>query len=157
MNIGSTVNYRLLADQAKALLSVTGDRIANAANMSALLFQELPDINWVGFYFLENDELILGPFQGRPACVQILLGQGVCGTAASSGAVLRVANVHEFDGHIACDTDSKSELVIPLAKDGKMIGVLDIDSPQQDRFSEEDESGLARLAEIYLNSISSPE
>jgi GAF domain-containing protein len=147
------VNYPLLAVQAKALLSGQGNRIANAANLSALLFQELPEVNWAGFYFLEVDALMLGPFQGKPACVQIPVGQGVCGTAAASGKVQRVARVHDFDGHIVCDTDSVSELVIPLFKNGHLVGVLDIDSPRENRFSQADETALVRLAEIYLDSI----
>ena len=148
------MNYRRLIAQAEALLSGESNRISNAANLSALLYQELPRVNWAGFYFLENDELMLGPFQGKPACVRISMGQGVCGTAALSGAVQRVADVHEFKGHIACDTGSASELVIPLVKDGLLIGVLDIDSPHKDRFSAGDEDGLVRLADVYLCSIS---
>ena len=147
------VNYRLLSAQAEALLSVQSNRIANAANLSALLFLELQDVNWVGFYFLHDKTLILGPFQGKPACAEIPLGQGVCGTAAASGKIQRVANVHEFPGHIACDAASESELVVPLFKDNKLIGVLDIDSQLQDRFDENDELGLSRLAQIYMNSI----
>ena len=153
MNEQAQVNYPRLAEQAEALQSVGRNRVSNAANLSALLFQELPCLNWAGFYFLENDNLLLGPFQGKPACVRIPMGQGVCGTAALSGVVMRVANVHEFDGHIACDTDSESELVIPLFKDEILIGVLDIDSPRKDRFSAGDESGLVKLADIYLRSI----
>ncbi len=153
MNEQAQVNYPRLAEQAEALLSVGRNRVSNAANLSALLFQELPCLNWAGFYFLENDSLLLGPFQGKPACVRIPMGQGVCGTAALSGVVMRVANVHEFDGHIACDTGSESELVIPLFKDEILIGVLDIDSPRKDRFSAGDESGLVKLADIYLRSI----
>ena len=147
------VNFRRLAAQAEALLSGQTNRISNAANLSALLFQELPEVNWAGFYFLEGEELLLGPFQGQPACVQIPMGHGVCGTAAVSGVVQRVGNVHEFEGHIACDANSVSELVIPLFKDGQLIGVLDIDSPQANRFSREDEAGLAGIAQIYLQSI----
>ena len=147
------VNFRRLAAQAEALLSGQTNRISNAANLSALLFQELPGVNWAGFYFLEGEELLLGPFQGQPACVQIPMGQGICGTAAASGLVQRVANVHEFESHIACDVNSVSELVIPLLKDGQLIGVLDIDSPLANRFSQEDEAGLAGIAQIYLQSI----
>ena len=148
------VNYRLLAAQAETLMSGQSNRIANAANLGALLYQELPDVNWAGFYFLAGDVLLLGPFQRRPACVEIPLGQGVCGTAALTGEVQRVANVHDFDGHIACDAASESELVIPLIRDGEMIGVLDIDSPHPDRFSEADEAGILRISEIFLDSIS---
>lgn len=148
------VNYPLLAAQAEALLSGQSHQVANAANLSALLFMELPDINWLGFYFLEGENLVLGPFQGKPACVDIPLGQGVCGTAGATGETQRVANVHQFEGHIACDSDSESELVIPLFREGKVFGVLDIDSPSLDRFSEADESGLAKIAEIFSSSVS---
>jgi len=154
LNTSKQVNYELLSAQAEALLSGQSHRIANAANLSALLFMELPDINWLGFYFVEGDGLVLGPFQGKPACVDIPLGQGVCGTAAASGETQRVANVHEFEGHIACDTNSESELVIPLLSHGKVFGVLDIDSPSLDRFSEADEAGLSKIAEIYSRSVS---
>lgn len=143
----------MLSAQAEALLSGQTHRIANAANLAALLYMELPDINWVGFYFLEQDRLMLGPFQGKPACVDIPVGQGVCGTAVASGQIQRVSNVHEFVGHIACDTDSESELVIPLFINGSVFGVLDIDSPSLDRFSNEDETALASIAEIYTRSI----
>ena len=153
MNSELKVNFKRLAAQAQALLSGQTNRIANAANLSALLFEELPGVNWAGFYFLEGEELLLGPFQGRPACVQIPLGRGVCGTAAESGLVQRIADVHEFEGHIACDASSVSELVIPLLKDGQLIGVLDIDSPMANRFTLEDETGLVGLAQIYLQSI----
>jgi L-methionine (R)-S-oxide reductase len=148
-----TVNYRLLCAQADALLSGQRNRISNAANLSALIFQELPDINWAGFYFEVNGTLMLGPFQGKPACVELPVGSGVCGTAAATGEIQRVANVHTFNGHIVCDTDSESELVVPLHLNGNLLGVLDIDSPSLNRFSAEDEVGLARLADIYLASI----
>lgn len=147
------VDYSLLARQAEGLLSGQRNRISNAANLAALIFQELPDVNWAGFYFEVGGRLMLGPFQGKPACVDIPIGSGVCGAAASSGKVQRVADVHQFDGHIACDTASESELVIPLFINGELLGVLDIDSPIRDRFSAEDEKGLSRLAEIYLESI----
>jgi GAF domain-containing protein len=147
------MDYRLLAAQAEALLSGQRHRIANAANLSALVYRELPDVNWVGFYFLEDEALILGPFQGKPACVSIPLGDGVCGMAAATGKVQCVADVHAFDGHIVCDADSRSELVVPLVKDGRIIGVFDIDSPKKGRFEARDEQGLVRLAEIYLESI----
>ena len=147
------VNYQLLSAQAEALLSGQTHRVANAANLAALLYMELPDINWAGFYFLEQDRLMLGPFQGQPACVEIPVGQGVCGTAVASGEIQRVSNVNDFAGHIACDTDSESELVIPLSQNGIILGVLDVDSPSQDRFSKEDETGLAGIAEIYVRSI----
>jgi GAF domain-containing protein len=153
MNAERQTNYRLLAAQAEALLSGQSNRIANAANLSALLFLELQDINWVGFYFLNDGVLLLGPFQGKPACVEIPLDQGVCGTAATTGQLQRVANVHDFPGHIACDTASVSELVVPLFKDNELIGVLDVDSPCADRFDENDAEGLRKLADIFLDSI----
>jgi GAF domain-containing protein len=146
-------DYEQLAAQAEALLSGQRHRIANAANLTALVYQALADVNWVGFYFLEGDTLVLGPFQGKPACVSIPLGRGVCGTAAANGAVQRVADVHAFDGHIVCDVDSRSELVVPLLQAGRIIGVFDLDSPKPGRFGLRDEAGLVRLAEIYLESI----
>ena len=143
-----------LLGQARSLLGGQRDLVANAANLSALLYQSLEDVNWVGFYFLKAGELVVGPFQGKPACVRIPLGQGVCGTAAATRRVQRVADVDRFAGHIACDGDSRSEIVVPLIEDGVLRGVLDVDSPVRDRFSEEDEAGIVRLAEIYLDSIS---
>jgi GAF domain-containing protein len=150
--MSENMDYRLLEAQARGLLSGQRHRIANAANLSALLYQELPDVNWVGFYFLEGDTLVLGPFQGKPACVSLPLGEGVCGTAAATGTIQRVADVHAFSGHIACDAASASELVIPLFSDGRCIGVLDLDSPLHDRFSEQDAEGMARLAQTWLES-----
>jgi GAF domain-containing protein len=135
------------------LLSGHAHRIANAANLSALIFQELPDLNWAGFYFLEGDELIVGPFQGKPACVVIPMGKGVCGTAAATGETQRVADVHAFDGHIACDTASQSEIVVPLYLRDALIGVLDIDSPILNRFGPEDQAGIEALANIYTDSL----
>jgi len=135
------------------LLSVSSNRISNAANLSALLYQELPGISWVGFYFLEDQTLMLGPFQGKPACVSIEMGKGVCGSAASSGQSIRVADVDNFDGHIACDADARAEIVVPLFKQGELLGVLDVDSLKPDRFSEQDEAGLNALAQVYLSSI----
>lgn len=151
--MSGTVDYNTLAAQASGLLSGHRDRIANAANLSALIYQELPDVNWVGFYFQRDNELVLGPFQGKPACVSIPLGQGVCGTAAETRLVQRVADVQSFEGHIACDVASRSELVFPLLKQGEVIGVLDLDSPELERFSAADEIGLAGLARIYVDSI----
>jgi GAF domain-containing protein len=142
-----------LAAQARALLSGQRDRIANAANLSALLYMELPDINWAGFYFLQGEQLVLGPFQGKPACVSIPLGAGVCGAAAVSRATQRVADVQAFAGHIACDLNSRSEIVVPLVKHEQLIGVLDIDSPQPDRFSAKEQVLLEEIALIYLESI----
>jgi len=149
----NAVDYKLLQAQAESLLSGQRNRISNAANLGALIYQELPEVHWVGFYFMVGDVLMLGPFQGKPACVEIPLGQGVCGTAAQTGKLQRVGNVHDFVGHIACDVASESELVVPLVKDGRLLGVLDVDSPRRDRFSEEDEAGLSSLAAVYLASI----
>jgi len=146
-------DFDTLVQQAEALLGGQRHRVANAANLSALIYQSLDDINWAGFYFREGDELIVGPFQGKPACVRIPMGRGVCGTAAASGQVQRVADVHAFDDHIACDPDSRSEIVVPLSLDDHVFGVLDIDSPRPDRFSTEDERGLRRLAAVYVKSL----
>jgi GAF domain-containing protein len=142
-----------LIDQAAALLSGQTDLVANAANLSALLFHSLDEVNWVGFYFLKDDRLIVGPFQGKPACVSIPLDKGVCGTAATTREIQRVADVNAFSGHIACDADTRSEIVLPLVRGGELLGVLDIDSPVQGRFSEEDEMLLAEIAKIFLRSI----
>ena len=147
------VSWQQLAQQAEGLLSVSSDHIANAANLSALMYQELPDVSWVGFYFLNDKKLLLGPFQGKPACVSIEIAKGVCGTAASTGETLRVADVEAFDGHIACDPQARSEVVVPLFKGGELLGVLDIDSTSLARFTEEDETGLKVLAQVYLSSI----
>jgi len=135
--------YQLLAQQAQSLIEGEPDLTANLANISALLNMSFDNINWVGFYLLKDDQLVLGPFQGNVACVRIALGQGVCGTAFSTNTIQRIADVHQFDGHIACDAASQSEIVLPLNIDGKTIGVLDIDSPITDRFSEIDEQGLS--------------
>jgi len=129
------------------------DPIANMANASALIFETLPDVNWVGFYRNVNDELVLGPFQGRPACIRMTFDQGVCGAAAKSRKVQRVQDVHSFPGHIACDTASNSEIVIPLIRDGELLGVLDIDSPKTARFTQEDEAGCVRLGEILSSAL----
>jgi len=146
-------SWQRLLQQAEGLLSVSSNRISNAANLSALLYQELNDISWAGFYFLDDGILMLGPFQGKPACVNIEMGKGVCGTAASSGQTIRVADVDMFDGHIACDADARAEMVVPLFKHGELLGVLDVDSAHPDRFSEQDEVGLKALAKLYLSSI----
>lgn len=142
-----------ILQQAAALMSGQRDRIANAANLSALLYHSLADVNWAGFYFSRGDHLMVGPFQGKPACVRIPMGKGVCGTAAATREIQRVADVHAFDGHIACDVNSRSEIVLPLVLNNQVIGVLDLDSPSPDRFSEADEDMLRRVAEIYLQSI----
>jgi len=146
-------SWQRLAQQAEGLLSVSSNRISNAANLSALLYQELEDVSWVGFYFFLGEALMVGPFQGKPACVRIEMGKGVCGTAAISGETIRVADVELFDGHIVCDADARSEIVVPLFIRGELLGVLDIDSQRIDRFSEEDEVGLKALAQVYLSSI----
>ncbi len=148
-----TPAYTLLVNQARSLLSGQAHRIANAANLSALIFHELPDLNWAGFYFLEGDTLVVGPFQGKPACVHIPLGKGVCGTAAARRETQRVADVRAFDGHIACDAASESEIVVPLVQGDRVIGVLDIDSPIRDRFSAQDQAGIEALAQVYIDSL----
>lgn len=148
-------HYQRLTKQALALLESETDLIANLSNLSALLNMELEDLNWVGFYLIKDGELVLGPFQGQPACVRIPLGRGVCGTAAASNTVQRIYDVHAFEGHIACDAASNSELVIPFSINGNIAGVLDIDSPSIGRFSEIDEKGLTELMveiEKLLNS-----
>ena len=144
--------YEQLAAQLSSLLAGERDLIANAANFSSLIFHALPDLNWAGFYFLKNDELLLGPFQGKPACVRIAVGQGVCGAAAQSCITTIVPNVHEFPGHIACDSASNSEIVIPLMKGERFLGVLDLDSPLFGRFDEEDGIGLNRLLSVLIES-----
>lgn len=146
--------YAQLATQAQALLAGERDRIANAANLSALVYRALPDLNWVGFYFYDGRELVVGPFQGLPACVRIALDKGVCGAAARTRETQRVDDVHAFPGHIACDAASRSELVVPLVRDGALIGVFDLDSPLPSRFDVEDQVGLERIAALYLDAIS---
>ncbi|OEF24093.1 GAF domain-containing protein [Vibrio rumoiensis] len=137
--------YQRITAQVTALIESEPDMIANLANISSLLNMELEDINWVGFYLLKGDELVLGPFQGNPACVRIPVGRGVCGTAISENTVQRIHDVHEFEGHIACDAQSNSEIVIPFTLNKQVVGVLDIDSPSIGRFSQEDEQGLVEL------------
>lgn len=146
-------DYDLLTQQAEALTKDCPHLIANLANISALLYTILDDINWVGFYLLEKEKLILGPFQGNPACIEIPLGKGVCGTAAAENRTQLVPDVHQFPGHIACDSASRSEIVIPIHKDGKVFGVLDIDSPSLSRFTEEDQSGLGKLVSVLEETI----
>jgi L-methionine (R)-S-oxide reductase len=145
--------YRELARDLEALISGERDLIANAANTSALIFGALPDLNWAGFYLYKSGELVLGPFQGKPACVRIALGKGVCGTAAQRRATIRVEDVHQFPGHIACDSASNSEIVIPLVRGGELLGVLDLDSPNLRRFGEQDQRGLEALAAIFIASL----
>jgi L-methionine (R)-S-oxide reductase len=142
--------YDLLAAQLESLLADERDFIANAAQFAAFVFHELEGLNWAGFYLNKDEQLVLGPFQGRVACVRIPFGRGVCGAAASSRQTQRVEDVHAFPGHIACDSASNSELVVPLVKDGRLIGVLDLDSPQLARFSAADQLGIERLAAIFL-------
>ena len=146
-------SWQRLIQQAEGLLAVSTNPISNAANLSALLYYELVDVSWVGFYFLDGKTLLVGPFQGKPACVSINLGEGVCGTAAATGKPIRVADVETFDGHISCDSDARSELVVPLFKQAELLGVLDVDSSSLDRFSREDEVGLMALADVYLSSV----
>jgi GAF domain-containing protein len=142
--------YRDLAAQLRSLIAGEPDRVANAANMAALLYHGLPDLNWAGFYFTQGGELVLGPFQGQPACVRIPWGSGVCGAAASRGEIVLVPDVHDFPGHIACDAVSQSELVVPLIEDGRVTGVLDLDSPRLARFDAEDQAGCEQLVSIFL-------
>lgn len=142
------IDYRLLKEQMDALTGTQSRPIPNLANASALLWQILPDLNWAGFYLMEDGALYLGPFQGKTACIRIPLGQGVCGTAAQKDQVLRVYDVHEFEGHIACDSASNSEIVLPIHDGDDVIGVLDIDSPLVGRFSEEDEDGLKEIVKV---------
>lgn len=146
--------YGELAVQARALLAGEDNRIANAANFSALVFHALPDLNWAGFYFFDGQELVVGPFQGQPACVRIALGKGVCGTAAVTRATQVVPDVNEFPGHIACDAASRSEIVVPLvAADGTLLGVFDVDSPRPARFDDDDRQGLEALCRIWLEAV----
>ncbi len=149
-SLSKDVFYSLLYRQAEALLRDETDLIANMANLSALLFTALDNVNWVGFYRLLNDILILGPFQGNPACVRIKVGQGVCGTSVARQETLIVPDVHRFDGHIACDSASNSEIVIPLLIKDQVIGVLDIDSPQYNRFDRRDQHELQKIVELLL-------
>jgi len=142
--------YGLLAAQLESLLADERDFIANAAQFSAFLYSQIEDLNWAGFYLNRNEELVLGPFQGQIACVRIPFGRGVCGAAAQTRLTQRVEDVHEFPGHIACDSASNSELVVPLVKAGRLIGVLDLDSPSVSRFSEQDQAGIEQLAAIFL-------
>lgn len=144
--------YPLLQAQLRALLAGERDFVANAAQFSAFLFHELAELNWAGFYLARGDELVLGPFQGKVACVRIPFGRGVCGTAAASGHVQRVEDVHAFAGHIACDSASNSELVIPLFKGARLFGVLDLDSPRRGRFSAEDQEGIEQLVRVFVES-----
>jgi GAF domain-containing protein len=146
-------DYYRLALELAALLADERDLMANAANTAAFLFDALPELNWVGFYFLKDNELVVGPFQGKPACVRIALGAGVCGTAAAQERTVVVPDVHEFPGHIACDANSRSEIVVPLKLDGALLGVLDLDSPRLGRFDDADRLGIEKLAAIFVDSL----
>lgn len=145
-----TARYASIARRLDALLEGERNFLANTANTAALIFELAGDLNWAGFYFRQGDELVLGPFQGRTACVRIAMGRGVCGEAAARGETIVVPNVHKFEGHIACDAASNAELVVPLAEEGHVFGVLDLDSPTVDRFDDEDRAGMEELARIYL-------
>ena len=156
-NIDSTAPkfqlYRELLRSADVLTTGEDDAVANMANVSALLWQFIPDVNWTGFYRIVNDELVLGPFQGKPACIRIALGEGVCGAAAASGETQLVADVHSFPGHIACDANSRSELVVPVKRSGKVVAVIDIDSPSASRFDADDAAGMEALAALLSDRI----
>ena len=144
--------YTEVANELAALLADERDPIANAANTAALLFDRLPDVNWAGFYIFRGDELVLGPFQGRPACVRIAMGKGVCGTAAAKQQTLVVPDVHAFPGHIACDDASRAEVVVPIRCGDRVIGVLDVDSPVRGRFDATDGQGLERIVSVFQSS-----
>ncbi len=146
-------DYEKLCAELKALTDGVPYRIANLANASALIYNSLEDLNWAGFYFMEGGRLVLGPFQGKPACIEIPVGRGVCGAAAQEGKTQLVPDVHLFPGHIACDSASNSEIVVPLRVDGEIVGVLDIDSPWPGRFTEEDQTGLEAVAEIIAQML----
>jgi GAF domain-containing protein len=147
------MNYTVMHNQLRELTQDVPHPIANMANAAALLWHGLDRINWAGFYLLENDTLVLGPFQGKPACIEIPVGKGVCGTAVAAGKTIRVDDVHAFPGHIACDCDSRSEIVIPLRKNGRILGVLDIDSPVLGRFTSEDQIGLELFSEVLAAAL----
>jgi L-methionine (R)-S-oxide reductase len=151
-SLSKAAAYRETNIQLAGLFSGEDNGLANAANMCALLFQMLPKVNWVGFYFLHGTELVLGPFQGKIACVRIAMGRGVCGTAAERREILVVPDVNEFPGHIACDAESRSEIVVPLVQHGRLLGVLDLDSPELARFDDEDRAGLKASVDLLLKS-----
>jgi GAF domain-containing protein len=150
MPAGKIALYNDLAGQLAALIADEPDRIANAANMAALVYHGLSDLNWAGFYCAKGDVLVLGPFQGKPACVRIAWGRGVCGNAAARGAAIVVPDVARFPGHIACDAASRSELVVPLVADGRVVGVFDLDSPRLARFDDDDRAGVERLVGVFM-------
>jgi L-methionine (R)-S-oxide reductase len=146
--------YDDLVQQARGLMQGESDMIANAANFSALIFNSLTEVNWAGFYLFEGIELVVGPFQGKPACIRIALGRGVCGTAAQTRTTQLVRDVHAFDGHIACDAASQSEIVVPLVKaDGSLLGVWDVDSPVTDRFDDDDRAGMEALCAAFMDTV----
>lgn len=147
-----SVLYRQLGEELRSLLAGEPDWIANLANSAALIYHSLPDLNWAGFYLLKDGELVVGPFQGKPACVRIAMGKGVCGTAAEQRKTQVVRDVHEFPGHIACDSASNSEIVVPMIKNGEVIGVLDLDSPKLARFDEQDREGLEQIVTVLITS-----
>jgi L-methionine (R)-S-oxide reductase len=149
----SATMYRDLASALEGLTAGETDAVANMANAAALIWETLPDLNWAGFYRNVGGELVVGPFQGRPACIRIKFGEGVCGVAAETRQVQRINDVHAFPGHIACDAASKSEIVVPIIREGVLLGVLDLDSPKLGRFTEEDEAGCVRLAGILANTL----
>lgn len=146
-------DYALLASQLEALLDGESDTLANTSNFVGLLYNALPDVNWLGVYVRRGDQLVLGPFQGRPACVRIPLGKGVCGSAAQTRETQRVADVHGFPGHIVCDEASRSEIVVPLVIGGRVVGVLDVDSPSPDRFRAADQAGLESLCTVFCGRV----
>ena len=149
-------HYAELVTQARGLISGESNLIANAANFSALVFDSLPELNWAGFYLFDGTELVLGPFQGKPACIRIALGTGVCGTAAQTRQTQLVADVHQFPGHIACDAASQSEIVVPLVRtDGSLLGVWDVDSPVTNRFDEDDQRGMEALCQVFMGHLNS--
>lgn len=152
-NAPKSAMYRELVQSADALTSTETDKVANMANIAALLWEFLPDVNWTGFYRVVDGELVLGPFQGKAACIRIPFGRGVCGTAAQTGETQLVEDVHAFPGHIACDANSASELVVPVKRDGKVIAVIDLDSPSLNRFDAEDASGIETLAKVLSDRI----
>ena len=146
-------DYALLADQAASMIETEPHYVAALSNMSALIYESMDRLNWAGFYMMDKGSLLVGPFQGRPACIRIEIGKGVCGTAVKEKKIQRVADVHAFPGHIACEAASRSEIVLPIRSGGRIVGVLDIDSPEPERFSEEDEKGLALLADLIGRAV----
>jgi GAF domain-containing protein len=146
-------DYKLLTDQAAAMIETEPHYVAALSNLSALIYESMDRLNWAGFYLMDKGSLLVGPFQGRPACIRIEIGKGVCGTAVKEDKIQRVADVHAFPGHIACDSASRSEIVLPIRSGGRIVGVLDIDSPEPERFSEEDEKGFALLADLIGRAV----